>query len=52
MQCSPSSRLMSSLEKQRPGMSPRFFSQKIEQNEPEKKIHSTAANAINLMEGR
>src|SRR5690606_41966952 len=45
-QCSPSSREMSSLEKVKPGIKPRFFSQKIEQNEPEKKIPSTAANAI------
>jgi len=30
------------------GMRPRFFNQKIAQNEPEKKIPSTAANATNL----
>ena len=29
--CRPSSRLMSSFEKVRPGMRPRFFSQKMEQ---------------------
>ena len=37
---------MSSLEKVSPGMSPRFFSQKMEANEPEKKIPSTAAKAM------
>jgi hypothetical protein len=36
---------MSSLEKQSPGISPRFFSQKMAQKEPEKKMPSTAANA-------
>lgn len=36
---------MSSLLKQRPGMTPRFFSQKMAANEPEKKMPSTAANA-------
>src|SRR6056300_1031750 len=41
----PSSREMSSFEKHRPGMRPRFFNQKIAQNEPEKKIPSTHANA-------
>lgn len=40
-----SSREISSLEKQRPGIKPRFLSQKIEQKEPEKKIPSTAAKA-------
>src|SRR5690606_13595448 len=45
-QCMPSSREISSLEKVNPGMSPRFFNQKIEQNEPEKNIPSTAAKAI------
>ena len=40
-----SSREMSSLEKVRPGMRPRFFSQKIAQKEPEKKMPSTTANA-------
>lgn len=34
----PSSRLMSSLLKHNPGISPRFFSQKIAQKLPEKKI--------------
>ena len=33
-------------EKVKPGMSPRFLSQKMEANDPEKKIPSTAANAI------
>ena len=47
-QCRPSSRLMSSFEKQRPGMRPLFFSQKIAQKDPEKKMPSTAANAIHL----
>src|SRR5210317_1788675 len=41
----PSSREISSFEKQRPGMSPLFLSQKIAQNEPEKNIPSTHANA-------
>lgn len=36
---------MSSFEKVRPGIRPRFFSQKIEAKEPEKKIPSTAAKA-------
>jgi hypothetical protein len=36
---------MSSLEKVRPGMRPRFLSQKIEQKDAEKKMPSTAANA-------
>mmetsp|Transcript_33028 Transcript_33028/g.98277 ORF Transcript_33028/g.98277 Transcript_33028/m.98277 type:complete len:213 (+) Transcript_33028:448-1086(+) len=44
-QCSPSSREMSSFEKVRPGISPRFLSQNSAQNEPEKKMPSTAANA-------
>ena len=44
-QCRPSSREMSSLEKHRPGMRPRFLSQKTAQNEPEKKMPSTDANA-------
>ncbi|KAJ7825275.1 hypothetical protein B0H14DRAFT_2168526, partial [Mycena olivaceomarginata] len=42
----PSSQLMSSLENVRPGMIPRFFIQKMKVNEPEKKVPSTAANAI------
>ena len=41
----PSSREMSSLEKHSPGISPRFFSQKTAQKEPEKKMPSTAAKA-------
>src|SRR5574337_422869 len=45
-QCKPSSREMSSFENDKPGISPRFFSQKMEQNEPEKKMPSTAAKAI------
>ena len=36
---------MSSLEKVSPRMSPRFLSQKIAQNDPEKKMPSTHANA-------
>ena len=42
----PSSREMSSFEKVSPGMRPRFLSQKIEQNAPEKKMPSTTANAM------
>ncbi len=45
-QWSPSSWLISSLLKYRPGIKPHFFSQKIAQKEPEKKMLSTAANAI------
>src|ERR1700746_1818057 len=45
-QCKPSSREINSLLKLRPGINPRFFNQKIEQKEPEKKMPSTAANAI------
>ena len=45
-QCSPSSRLISSLLKQSPGIRPRFFNQKMAQKEPEKNMPSTAANAI------
>ena len=41
----PSSREMSSLENVNPGMRPRFLSQKMDANEPEKKIPSTAAKA-------
>ena len=37
---------MSSLLKARPGIKPRFLSQKIEANDPEKKIPSTDANAM------
>ena len=39
---------MSSFEKVRPGIKDFFFNQKIAQNEPEKKIPSTAANPTNL----
>ncbi|KAJ4876797.1 hypothetical protein Rs2_41815 [Raphanus sativus] len=39
----PSSREINSLEKVKPGMSPRFLSQKIEQKLPEKKIPSAQA---------
>jgi len=42
----PSSRLISSFEKVKPGIKPRFFIQKIEQKAPLKKIPSTAANAM------
>ena len=44
--CIPSSRLMSSLEKVRPGISPRFLSQKMDAKDPEKKMPSTAAKAM------
>ena len=47
-QCKPSSLEINSFEKVSPGISPLFFNQKIEQNEPEKKIPSTAAKAIIL----
>ena len=43
--CMPSSREMSSLEKVRPAMRPRFLSQKMEAKEPLKKMPSTAAKA-------
>ena len=36
-QCMPSSREMSSFEKVRPGIRPRFFSQKMAQKEPEER---------------
>jgi hypothetical protein len=39
---------MSSLLKVSPGMSPRFFNQKIAQKLPEKKMPSMAANATSL----
>jgi hypothetical protein len=45
-QCNPSSLEISSFEKVNPGIKPLFFNQKIEQNEPEKKIPSTAAKEI------
>jgi hypothetical protein len=41
---------MSSLEKVNPGIFPRFFSQKMAQKLPEKKMPSTQAKAINLLE--
>ena len=44
--CDPSSLLMSSLLKHSPGSIPRFFSQKIAQKLPEKKMPSTHMNAI------
>ena len=47
--CRPSSLLINSLLKHKPGISPLFLSQKIEQKDPEKKIPSTAANAITLV---
>ena len=37
-----------SFENVSPGIKPLFFNQNMEQNAPEKKIPSTAANAINL----
>lgn len=46
--CIPSSLLINSLEKVRPGISPRFLTQKIAQKDPEKNMPSIAANAINL----
>jgi hypothetical protein len=39
---------MSSLEKVSPGINDLFLSQKMAQNDPEKKIPSTAANATSL----
>ncbi|AAA48019.1 putative F ORF B [Vaccinia virus Copenhagen] len=47
-QCRPSSLLISSLENVSPGIRPRFLSQNMEANDPEKKIPSTAAKAISL----
>ena len=44
--CRPSSREINSLENVRPGMRPRFLSQKIEAKDPEKKMPSTAAKAM------
>lgn len=46
--CRPSSLEMSSLEKVRPGIKPRFFSQNIEQKLPEKWMPSTQAKATSL----
>ena len=45
-QCSPLSWLISSLLKLSPGIRPRFLRQKMAQKDPEKKLPSTAANAI------
>jgi len=45
-QCSPSSRIISSLLTLGPGIRPRFLSQKMAQKDPEKKMSLTAANAI------
>jgi hypothetical protein len=42
----PSSLEINSFEKVNPGIKPRFLSQKMEANEPEKKMPSTAAKAI------
>ena len=42
---SAADREMNSFETESPGKRPRFFSQKMQQNEPEKKIPSTHANA-------
>ena len=44
----PSSREISSFEKVSPGINPRFLSQNIDANDPEKKIPSTDANAMIL----
>mmetsp|Transcript_9352 Transcript_9352/g.20707 ORF Transcript_9352/g.20707 Transcript_9352/m.20707 type:complete len:226 (-) Transcript_9352:705-1382(-) len=49
-QCSPSSREISSLLKVSPGISPRFLSQKMAQNDPLKKIPSTHAKATRRSE--
>jgi hypothetical protein len=46
LQCSPSSRLISSLLMQSLGIRPHFFNQKMAQKEPEKNTPSTAASAI------
>jgi len=46
--CIPSSREINSFEKVRPGMRPRFFSQKIAQKLPEKNMPSIAAKAMSL----
>ena len=43
--CMPSSWLMSLFKKASPGMRPRFSSQKIDANEPEKKMPLMATNA-------
>jgi hypothetical protein len=44
----PSSLLISSFEKHKPGIRPLFFIQKIAQKEPEKNIPSTQAKPTNL----
>ena len=44
-QCRPSSLEINSFEKVKPGISPRFLSQKSAQKEPEKKMPSTHAKA-------
>ena len=46
--CIPSSRLISSLLKHKPGSNPLFFNQKMAQKLPEKNIPSTHAKANNL----
>jgi len=46
--CNPSSLEINSFENVSPGISPRFFNQKIEQKAPEKKIPSIAAKATSL----
>jgi len=48
--CKPSSLEISSLLKVRPGIRPRFFSQKIAAKLPEKKMPSTLAKATTLSE--
>jgi hypothetical protein len=48
--CRPSSLEMSSFEKVSPGINPLFLSQKIDANEPEKKMPSTAAKATSRSE--
>ena len=44
--CVPSSRLINSFEKVRPGIKPRFFNQKTAAKDPEKKMPSTQAKPI------
>ena len=46
--CRPSSLEINSFEKVNPGIKPRFLSQKIAANDPEKKMPSTDAKAITL----
>jgi len=45
--CNPSSLEINSLEKVRPGINYLFFNQKMAQNDPLKKIPSTALKATN-----